>query len=207
MCKRLHFSRFSGLVAQGDEPFPQQTEGEQNSRLLDSFQFNWQPGWPHQHLVKFKESLCPWFICSNVHKHNANEAVGTLFERVFIPNDIWIVTSTGKVQPELCTHQMWDLLLCGSLNRLWNEHGGGKFPLAPTSDCSITIRRNHLQHTNWENRILSVALQSCCCLQGLWWKISGSDGFPSPKTRKWFELKCKMKSEMFPPAGDLLIFL
>lgn len=178
MCKRLFFSRFNGHVPWGDEHFPQQIERGQKSRLLDSFPFNWPTGWPRQHLVKFKASIIPWFICSNDHKLNANEAVGTLFERVFAPNEIWFVTSAGEVQPELCTHQMWDLRLRGSLNctersNLYHpERGGGEFPLAPASDCYITIRKNHLQHSYWENRILSVALQSSCCLQGLRWKIS-----------------------------------
>lgn len=78
----------------------------EKSRRLDSFKFNWSPGWLHQHLVKVKPSLIPWLICSNVHKHNLNEPIWTLFKQVFAPNEIWIVTCTGKVQPELCTHHV-----------------------------------------------------------------------------------------------------
>lgn len=111
MCKRLFFSGFSGHIPQGDEPFSQQPEGGQNSRLLDSFQFNWPPGWPRQHLVKLQASIIPWFICNNIHKHRANEAVGTRSEWAFAANETWIVTSAGEVQPELCTHQIWDLRL------------------------------------------------------------------------------------------------
>lgn len=105
------FPGSADTIPQGDEPFSQQPEEGQNSRLLDSFQFNWPPGWPRQHLVKFQASRIPWFICDNIHKYRANEAVGTRFEWVFAANETWIVTSAGEVQPELCTHQIWDLHL------------------------------------------------------------------------------------------------
>lgn len=82
-------------------PFSRLGEG----RSLDSwshFNLIGHPGDPVS-IVKLKASVIPWFICSNVYNYNANEAAGTLFERVFAPNEIGIVTSAGEVQRQVCT--------------------------------------------------------------------------------------------------------